>query len=63
MSMRPRPKSKQPDLWIATSDLARVGCHVYAELRIVVITRSAGLCGVTGPGCVNGGSGESVNSA
>jgi transposase len=31
MSMRPRPKRKQPDLWIATSDLARTPGHPFYE--------------------------------
>lgn len=31
MSMRPRPKGKQPDLWIATGDLARTPGHPFYD--------------------------------
>jgi hypothetical protein len=31
MSMRPRPKGRQPELWIATSDLARTPGHPFYD--------------------------------
>lgn len=41
MSMRPRPTEKQPDLWIATSDLARTPGHPFYE-RLNVVLAEAG---------------------
>jgi hypothetical protein len=31
MSMRPRPRGKQPDLWVATGDLARTPGHPFYD--------------------------------
>jgi transposase len=40
MSMRPRPKSKQPDLWIATSDLARTPGHPFYDRLNTVLAEA-----------------------
>lgn len=41
MSMRPRPTEKQPELWIATSDLARTPGHPFYE-RLNAVLAEAG---------------------
>jgi len=40
MSMRRRPREKQPDLWIATSDLARTPGHVFYDRLNAVLAEA-----------------------
>jgi transposase len=40
MSMSPRPKSKQSDLWIATSDLARTPGHPFYDSLNTVLAEA-----------------------